>query len=125
MNDMDAKARALFERSVEQLDEATVRRLRLARRSTLAAPAAPRWRGWPAGLAAAAVLALGLAWWLPPGWSGDPTDAYHARTSAAPTLPFQLSSGGRLMTFITDPLGGGTSTFGSCSAKGRRRSFIR
>jgi hypothetical protein len=72
MNDLDAKARALFERSVEQLDEASVRRLRLARRSALAGRApVPRWRAWPAGLAglaglaAATVLAFGLAWWLP------------------------------------------------------------
>jgi hypothetical protein len=66
MNDFDAKARALFERSVEQLDEASVRRLRLARRSALAGRApVPRWRAWPAGLAAATVLAFGLAWWLP------------------------------------------------------------
>ena len=67
MNDIEDRARALFERSVEGLDEAAVKRLRLARRSTLASDAdpAPRWQAWPAGLAAAGVLALGLAWWLP------------------------------------------------------------
>jgi hypothetical protein len=44
-----------------------VKRLRLARRATLSAQTrpAPRWQAWPAGLAAAGVLALGLAWWWP------------------------------------------------------------
>lgn len=65
MNDIDEKARALFERSVQQLDESSVRRLRLARRSTLASAPAPRSRAWPAVAAAVALLALGLGWWLP------------------------------------------------------------
>lgn len=63
--DMETQARALFERSVQQLDEVAVRRLRLARRSTLASTSAARSRAWPAGVAAAAMLVLGLAWWLP------------------------------------------------------------
>jgi len=67
MKDVDAKARALFERSVQELDDAAVKRLRLARRGALASEGAnaPRWQGWPAGLAAAGVLAIGLAWWWP------------------------------------------------------------
>jgi hypothetical protein len=67
MNPNEGRARGLFERSVEQLDDAAIRRLRLARRSTLASGLSPsmRWRAWPAGLAAAGVLALGLAWWWP------------------------------------------------------------
>jgi len=67
MNEMEARARALFERSVQELDEIAVKRLRLARRSTLAtAPeSGRRWQPWAGGLAAASVLALGLAWWWP------------------------------------------------------------
>ena len=74
MNEMEARARALFERSVQQLDEAALRRLRLARRSALASASAPRRRAWPAGVAAAALLVLGMAWWLP-------------RTAPAPATP--------------------------------------
>jgi hypothetical protein len=67
MNDMEARARALFERSVQELDEVAVKRLRIARRSTLADAPGPglRWQPWAGGLAAASVLALGLAWWWP------------------------------------------------------------
>lgn len=73
MNDLDEKARTLFERSVQQLDEASARRLRLARRSALAGRApVPRWPALPAGLAAAALLALGLAWWVPRGSVTEP-----------------------------------------------------
>jgi hypothetical protein len=87
MNDMDAKARALFERSVQQLDEASVRRLRLARRAALAGRApVPHWRAWPAGLAAAAVLALGLVWWLPRD-PPAPQPAQHVAASAAVRAP--------------------------------------
>ena len=59
-------ARALFARASERLDQGTAFRLRRAREAALQArPAAAR--GWrlPAGAFAAAVLALGLAWWLP------------------------------------------------------------
>ena len=73
--DMEAKARALFERSVQQLDEAALRRLRLARRSALASASAPQWRAWPAGVAAAAMLVLGLAWWLPRAAPAPPPSA--------------------------------------------------
>ena len=63
----DGQARALFERSVRDLDDAAVKRLRLARRAALAGAqeSPPAWRGWPAGLATAAVLAVGVAWWWP------------------------------------------------------------
>ena len=76
MNEMEARARALFERSVQEMDEVAVKRLRLARRSTLAAaePARTHWQGWAGGLAAASVLALGLAWWWPRE-SGAPAHA--------------------------------------------------
>ena len=67
MKDHEAEAAALFERSVRGLDEAAVKRLRLARRATLASAGAakPRWQPWAGGLAAAAVLLVGLAWWWP------------------------------------------------------------
>jgi len=63
-----ARARALFERAADGLDPAMAGRLRQARRDALQggrrAPATTRWL--PAGAFAAAVLTLGLAWWLPP-----------------------------------------------------------
>ncbi len=73
--------RALYQRLADSLDPATAGRLRAARREALAGPApAPR-RGWtlPAGAFAAAVLAAGLAWWLP----GAPT----APTAGVATAP--------------------------------------
>ena len=85
MNDMEARARALFERSVQDMDEAAVKRLRLARRSTLAAPdPGLRWQPWAGGLAVASVLALGLAWWWPRAQTPAPAVPV-AATSAAPT----------------------------------------
>jgi len=58
-------ARALFERASTNLDPAMANRLRLARRAAQAPT--PRLRAaWvPAGAAMAAVVAVGLAWWLP------------------------------------------------------------
>lgn len=58
--------RALFERASERLDQGTAFRLRRAREAALQArpEKRPAW-GVPAGAFAAAVLALGLAWWLP------------------------------------------------------------
>lgn len=64
-DDLDT-ARVLFARASDRLDQGMAFRLRRARESALQArPAAAR--GWrlPAGAFAAAVLALGLAWWLP------------------------------------------------------------
>lgn len=60
-------ARDLFERASARVDAGTAARLRQARREALQAQAR---RGGamalvPAGAFAAAVLALGLAWWLP------------------------------------------------------------
>lgn len=74
-------ARALFERASERLDQGTAFRLRRAREAALQAPAAPA-RAWgvPAGAFAAAVLALGLAWWLP------------GRPAGAPAAPQPLAS---------------------------------
>jgi len=85
MNEVEAKARELFERSVAELDEAAVKRLRLARRSTLAAERAPapRWQGWAGGLVAAGVLALGLAWWWPRETNPGPAPVA-ATTASAP-----------------------------------------
>ncbi len=73
-----ARARDLFDRASTQLDARTANTLRLARREALA-PSRPKRRGaWiPAGAAMAAVLAVGLSWWLPqqstvvPGASGE------------------------------------------------------
>ncbi|WP_295364430.1 hypothetical protein [Arenimonas sp.] len=66
-NDHDTP-RALFERASERLDHGMAFRLRRAREAALQGRAAkrPAW-GVPAGAFAAAVLALGLAWWLPAG----------------------------------------------------------
>jgi ferric-dicitrate binding protein FerR (iron transport regulator) len=63
-------ARELFDRASSRLDQDVASRLRRARRDALAAPA-PRSRAMmvPAGAFAAAVLALGLAWWMPPASS--------------------------------------------------------
>ena len=60
------KARALFDRAGDRLDPGMAHRLRLAREAALRPrPATHRSWGLPAGAFAAAVLALGLAWWLP------------------------------------------------------------
>lgn len=73
-------ARALFERASARVDTGTAHRLRRARQEAL--QARPRSRGIaglvPAGAFAAAVLALGLAWWMPPRPAGVP-----ANTAAA------------------------------------------
>lgn len=65
MNEQDPttrRARELFERASDGLDSAAANRLRISRRVALASPPMRRW----APLAAAAsLLALGLAWWLP------------------------------------------------------------
>ena len=81
MKDIDAEARALFERSVRVLGEGDAKRLRLARRSLLAAAPAPtpRWQAWSAGAATALVLGLGLAWWWP-------------QASPAPAAPVPVAS---------------------------------
>lgn len=61
------RARELFERTSSRLDIATANRLRLARRD--AQSPASRHRSLrlllPIGTAAAVMLAIGLAWWLP------------------------------------------------------------
>ena len=59
-------ARQLFERASARLDIATANRLRLMRRDAQARPGPRRGRSFlPMGATAAALLALGLAWWLP------------------------------------------------------------
>ena len=74
-------ARALFGRASDQLDQGMAFRLRRAREAALQSRPAPA-RAWsvPAGAFAAAVLALGLAWWLP------------GRPGAAPAAPDALAS---------------------------------
>lgn len=69
-----ARARHLFDRASSQLDARTANTLRLARREALA-PSRPMRRGaWiPAGAAMAAVLAVGLSWWLPQQSAVAPT----------------------------------------------------
>lgn len=75
------KARALFDRASAGLDQGMAFRLRRAREAALQANRPPS-RAWgvPAGAFAAAVLALGLAWWLP------------ARTGPATVAPDSLAS---------------------------------
>lgn len=75
------RARALFDRASARVDHNAVNRLRLARREALA-PTLPRRRGaWiPAGAAMAAVLAIGLSWWLPERGTVAPTNV--AQTQA-------------------------------------------
>jgi hypothetical protein len=79
MNDreFEARARAAFDQSVEDLDGHTRSRLTRARhRALAAAPARPAWQtlGLPASAAAAAVLAVAM--WT--GREGGPTPAPQA-----------------------------------------------
>ncbi|KFL36761.1 hypothetical protein [Arenimonas donghaensis] len=60
------RARDLFARASERLDQGMVFRLRRAREAALRPVPARHGRLlWPAGAVAASVMALGLAWWLP------------------------------------------------------------
>ena len=69
------RARTLFGRAADGLDPAMAGRLRQARREALRGERrAPSARWLPAGAFAAAVLALGLAWWLPPRPAPDAGD---------------------------------------------------
>lgn len=74
-DDFHDTPRALFDRASDRLDQGMAFRLRRAREAALMPrPAkAPAWRV-PAGAAAAAVLALGLAWWLPGRDAPSPAD---------------------------------------------------
>ena len=65
------KSRVLFDRASEHLDLATGNRLRRMRRAALARKHWHPGRQWlPVGVAAAALLAIGLAWW--PAQRGTP-----------------------------------------------------
>jgi hypothetical protein len=93
---MDAEGRtpqALFERSVRRLDAATANRLRLARRAALAGdrPSREASRGWPAALAATAVLVLGIGWWLPRDRA--PVPAAPAAVAVAPDEAVLVAEG--------------------------------
>lgn len=60
------RARELFTRASDRLDQGMAFRLRRAREAALRpAPTGHGRRYWPAGAVAASVMALGLAWWLP------------------------------------------------------------
>lgn len=60
------RARELFDRASNRLDQGMAFRLRRAREAALRpAPTATVRRFWPAGAVTASVMALGLAWWLP------------------------------------------------------------
>lgn len=78
-------ARDLFERASERLDQGAAFRLRRARHEAQQ----PRPRRLPAfvpaGAFAAAVLALGLAWWLPPAGAPALPDTRVAGTDPVPT----------------------------------------
>jgi hypothetical protein len=73
----DASPRALFEHSVQRLDLPAGNRLRLARRAALSGAGAHGGHGlgWRPALAAAVVLALGLAWWMPTRFGAAPAPA--------------------------------------------------
>lgn len=63
---MTEKSRALFDRASAGLDPPTANRLRLMRRDAIAGtPLRSTYRWLPLGAAAATVLAVGVAWWLP------------------------------------------------------------
>lgn len=59
------RARDLFEHASNRLDIATSNRLRLARRDAQSTPRKPSRTLLPMATAATAMLAIGLAWWLP------------------------------------------------------------
>ena len=60
-------ARELFDRASDRLDQGMAFRLRRARMEAQQPRATRAGRLLPAGAFAAAVLALGLAWWMPRG----------------------------------------------------------
>lgn len=80
-NSIDEKARALFERASHRLDLATANRLRQSRRLTLSKPSRRTRRLLPLA-AAASLLVLGLAWWLPQ----RPPTVVAASTPGAPDV---------------------------------------
>ena len=69
-------ARDLFDRASARVDTGTANRLRRARQAALqATPRGHRVTGLvPVGAFAATVLALGLAWWMPPTPSALPDE---------------------------------------------------
>ena len=82
----DASPRALFEHAVQRLDLPAGNRLRLARRAALAGAGTQGGAhviGWRPALAAAVVLALGLAWWMPTRFGAAPAPAPAVAATAA------------------------------------------
>jgi ferric-dicitrate binding protein FerR (iron transport regulator) len=67
-------ARDLFERASARVDQPSAQRLRRARQDALQSRPRSRLAAglMPAGAFAAAVLALGLAWWMPPRPAATP-----------------------------------------------------
>lgn len=62
---LGARAKQVLDRSVEELDRATMLRLQRARVAALSAGTAPRWRwAWGSGLAMATVAALAVILWF-------------------------------------------------------------
>ena len=59
------RARDLFARASDRMDQGMAFRLRRAREAALRPAPAARGRLWPAGAVAASVMTLALAWWLP------------------------------------------------------------
>ena len=60
------RARDLFDRASQRLDQGTAFRLRRAREAALRPQTASTARRfWPAGAVAASVMTLALAWWIP------------------------------------------------------------
>lgn len=60
------RARDLFDRASDRLDQGTAFRLRRAREAALRPESTATGRRlWPAGAVTASVMALALAWWIP------------------------------------------------------------
>jgi hypothetical protein len=99
--DIETRARALFDDSVESIDGATRSRLTQARHAALAELERPRVLAgpWlPAGaLAVAAVVAVVL--WVGPGGTGDPGQAALA---IAPADDFELLAAGEDLDMLDE-----------------------
>lgn len=60
------RARDLFDRASDRLDQGTAFRLRRAREAALRPESAATGRRlWPAGAVTASLMALAMAWWIP------------------------------------------------------------
>ncbi len=77
-------ARALFDRASVRVDPEAAHRLRRARQDALQVPPRARLAHGlvPVGAFAAAVFALGLAWWMPPRPAARPETTQASATDA-------------------------------------------